>query len=389
MAVLVLAGLWWLSLPARPDRFYDPPAGDLGPPGSLLRAAPFTRDVPAGARGWRILYATRRSDGAPAVASAIVLVPLASSSQPRSVIAWTHGTTGVEAGCAPSLLEHPFANVPPLSAVIGRGWAVVATDYLGLGTHGVGLQPVHPYLVGVDEARSALDAVRAARHLEGSDLSGQVVVWGHSQGGHAALWTGILAASYAPDIAIAGVAALAPASDLPRLAQRTQSTLAGRITTSYLVTAYSADFSDVQFDAAVRGTARPLARDIARRCLEGVRALPSVAEALMLGGSIFREDPGTGALGERLRENIPAARIDAPLLVAQGLADPLVLPDVQAAYIERRCSAGQSLVYLTYPGRDHLSLVSADSPLIADLIGWSADRFQGLPARDQCPVRGL
>lgn len=388
-AVLLLAAFWRLSLPPRPDRFYDPPAGAIASPGTLLRAAPFVRDVPARARGWRILYATRRADGAPAVASAIVLVPLAPSLRPRPVIAWAHGTTGVEAGCAPSLLAHPFPDVPALGAVIGRGWALVATDYPGLGTRGMGREPVHPYLVGADEAHSALDAVRAARHLPGSGLSDQVVVWGHSQGGHTALWTGILAETYAPDLALAGVAALAPASDLPELTERVQSTLAGRITTSYLVTAYSGVFSDVQFDQVVRGPARLLARDIARRCLGGMRALTSVAEAHMLGGPIFREDPRTGAFGERLRENTPTAHIAAPLLIAQGLKDPLVLPEVQAAYVGRQCRAGQPLTYLTYPDRDHLSLVAADSPLIAVLLGWSEERFRGVPARDRCPGRGL
>ncbi|MGH9380499.1 MAG: hypothetical protein ACRD2Z_07795 [Thermoanaerobaculia bacterium] len=34
-----------------------------------------------------------------------------------------------------------------------------------------------------------LDAVRAAHQVESIPLSNQTVVWGHSQGGHAALWT--------------------------------------------------------------------------------------------------------------------------------------------------------------------------------------------------------
>ena len=48
-------------------------------------------------------------------------------------------------------------------------------------------------------------------------LGEQTVVWGHSQGGHAALWTGQLAPTSAPELDIAGVAALAPASNLPGL----------------------------------------------------------------------------------------------------------------------------------------------------------------------------
>ena len=73
-------------------------------PGTLLRAEAFTRVVPANTRVRRILYTTTRSENVPAVASAIVLAPAQLPSDPRPVIAWTHGTTGVASGCAPSVL---------------------------------------------------------------------------------------------------------------------------------------------------------------------------------------------------------------------------------------------------------------------------------------------
>ena len=39
-------------------------------------------------------------------------------------------------------------------------------------------------------------------------------VWGHSQGAHAALWTGEIAAGYAPELQLKGVAAAAPPTNL-------------------------------------------------------------------------------------------------------------------------------------------------------------------------------
>jgi len=390
-AVLVLVGGWRLSLPRAPDAFYRPPAalvdGAAAAPGTLLQSAPFSRGLPPGSRAWRILYATRTGAGTPAVASAIVLVPTAATARSRPVIAWAHGTTGIVASCAPSLFGHPFPFVPALSQIIERGWAMVATDYIGLGV--TGPAGVHSYLMGADEAHAVLDAVRAAHHLAGTELSERMLVWGHSQGGHAALWTGIIAPGYAPELSLAGVAALAPGSDLPEQVKRTQATLAGRLIDAYLVTAYSEVYPDVRFDATVRGGARVLTRDIARRCLDGRRMLASVAEAHLLGGSIFRADPSTGALGTRLRQNVPDGPIAAPVLIAQGLADPLVLPDTQAAFVAARCRAGQPLTYLTYPNRDHVSLVAPGSPLIADLLAWSVGRLAGAPAGDRCPGHGL
>jgi acetyl esterase/lipase len=136
-----------------------------------------------------------------------------------------------------------------LEPALARGWAVVAPDYLGLGAEG----PPHPYLVGVPAARSALDAVRAARQLDALDLGDQTVVWGHSQGGGAALWTGVEAASYAPDVPLAGIAALAPASDVLALAGGVQESRVGQLFTTFVAQGYSAAYPDVSFDDYVPG----------------------------------------------------------------------------------------------------------------------------------------
>jgi hypothetical protein len=61
------------------------------------------------------------------------------------------------------------------------------------------------------------------------------------------------------------------------------------------------------------------------RCLAEPAVFPSVVESLALGWSSFTTDLGEGALGERLVQNTPAAAIEAPLLIGQGEADPLVL----------------------------------------------------------------
>jgi len=97
---------------ASPTAFYAPPSAVASQPGALLRSEPFTRDVPAGAKAWLILYTTTREAGSPAVASAIVVAPARPPAGPRPVIVWSHGTTGVAEGCAPSLLVHPFASGP-------------------------------------------------------------------------------------------------------------------------------------------------------------------------------------------------------------------------------------------------------------------------------------
>lgn len=380
----VLAAAWWSTRPARPDSFYTPPPRPPDGPGHLLRQEPFAADVPAGAQAWRILYTTTRADGAPAVASAIVMTarkrPDQDAGRSRPAIVWTHGTTGVQPGCAPALIGAPFANVPGLQPLLERGWVYVATDYMGQGTAGP-----HPYLIGGGQARSALDALRAAGSVKELQLANAAVVWGHSQGGHAALWTGILAPSYAPELNVLGVAAVAPASDLSALIEEVQHTAIGRVMTSYLLQAYSAHYDDVRFDDYTRGLKGVLARAMASRCLAGGGALAAVGAALLAGGSIFDAPPTSGPLGKRLRENTPHAVPAMPVLLGQGLADDLVLPQVQQGFAGTLCSRGARLRFTEYAGRDHLSVVAPDSPFIDDLVAWTAERFDGRPAAPRCP----
>lgn len=365
----------------RPDAFYDAPKEVPTTPGALLRSAPFTQGVPQNARAWRILYTTTRDDGIPALASAIVLTANTLPAGPRPVIAWAHGTTGAAPGCAPSLLKDPFGAgaMPALDQVIANGWVLVATDYIGLGTEGP-----HPYLIGQGEGRSVLDAVRAAKQLGGLTLAESTVVWGHSQGGHAALWTGILAPQYAPDVNVIGVAALAPASSLVGLVSNLEVVPGGSIFASYVIEAYSDIYPDVDFDTYIRPAARIVLREMASRCLAEPEVFVSVVSSLTFDRPIWATDPGSGASAARLAENVPSGPIQAPLLIGQGEADALVLPSAQAEYVKQRCAAGGRVEYRTYPNRDHVGVVGADSPLIPDLIQWTKDRLDGKAAVSTC-----
>src|SRR5690606_19164982 len=99
---------------------------------------------------------------------------------------------------------------------------------------------------------------------------------------------------------------------------------------------------------------------------------------------IWSQDPAKGPLGKRLTENVPTDPIEAPLLLAQGEADTLVLPEAQKQYVADRCAAGQAVDYRTYAGKDHMGVVSKRSPLLDDLMQWTKDRFVGQPGSDSC-----
>lgn len=382
LVVALVAAAWIYTLPSKPDAFYAAGLPSDARPGTLLRSEPYTRTPRADAMVLRILYTTTRSDNVPALASAIVAIPNAPASAPRPVIAWAHGTTGIAPGCAPSVLGSAFAHVPAVDELIREGWAFVATDYIGLGTSGG-----HAYLAGDDAARAMLDAVRAARTLPDANLDNRVAVWGHSQGGHTALWTGVRASDYAPDIALTGVAAFAPASDLALLVPKVQHNPFGRIVSAYLIEAYAARYADVRDGGYATAFTRLVTGDIARRCVRGWDTVFSVLQSgLLPRDGLFARDPATGPLGNRLKDNTPTGAIAAPVFIAGGKDDDLVLSAVQDAYVRARCIAGQALDYRTY-GADHVSLVAARSPLAPDLMAWTRDRFAGRPAANTCPPR--
>ena len=389
VAVVALAlGLVGLSTAlhrsiASPDAFYKPPSTVPARPGALLRSDTFTRGIPRQWHAWRILYTTTRDDNVPAVASGVVIASADPPAGPRPVMAWAHGTTGVASQCAPSLLPSRWNPdiIPGLNQALARGWVIVATDYVGLGTPGP-----HPYLIGQGEARSVLDSVRAARQMPQLLLQPRTVVWGHSQGGHAALWAGMIAPTYAPDVNVVGVAALAPASDLKALVEEVRNTLEGRILGAYILSAYSDIYPDVSFEHYVRPAARVLVRETADRCLDIPEAVPSAVTAVLSRQPIYAVAPLAGALGRRLAENTPTGPIKVPLLIAQGLDDPLVLPSTQRAYVNRLCHSGQSVDYRTYRRRDHLSLLWPGSRLVPNLLAWTQARIAGRRQEPGCSV---
>ena len=385
LAVVALVGSILLHQDTpRPTAFYDAPATVPAGPGHLIRSQPYTQAVPEGARGWLILYTTTDLNGAPSVGSGFVMAPADAASAPRDVVLWTHGTQGADRACAPTLLPEPLPLAEPIAALeqqLAEGRVLVGPDYPGMGT--VGPQG---YLVGQNEGRSSLDAVRAAHELPGLELSRRTVVWGHSQGGQAALWTGGLAPDYAPELELLGVAAAAPAADVRGLIATLGDSVIGQVMGPYAVRAYAETYPDVRVRDYVDARMFPIYEAASRRCLPARATLVSLLTALTMQGRMYAVDPATGPLGERLDENVPTLPVAVPLFIGQGGADPLILPEVQARFIASRCAAGQELIYREYAGRDHLSVVADDSPFSAELLAWTDDRFAGRPqSENTCP----
>lgn len=362
-----------------PDAFYDPPPNRSRQPGALLRSEPFKNvTLPAGIRGWRILYATTVDDTTPATAIATVFAPIDLPAGPRPVIAWEHATTGLFQKCMPSLFSSPTAGIPGRDRIAKAGRVVVETDYPFAEKGGP-----HPYLIGEGEARAALDAIRAARQMRELNLDQRVVVWGYSQGGHAALWTGMIGPRYAPELEILGVAAIAPAANVKNIL--TMNVVMDKLFGPYLAAAYSRFYPDIRFEQALRPEALNAAREMINLCdsvppedAERIETLSTTFDGPALATS------SNNALQVRLEQNTANGPIKAPVVVAQGLADNAVPPAATNAYVEDRCSAGQQLEYWTFAGLDHFTIVRPGTPLEEPLIKWTTSRFANEPPANGC-----
>jgi pimeloyl-ACP methyl ester carboxylesterase len=347
--------------------------------GKLISAEPMP-GAPDGARAYRILYWSTGLDGRPVEVSGVVIAPRGPAPPGgRPVVAWAHPTTGVVSRCAPSFARVFFASVQGLDAMLDRGYAVAATDYPGLGT-----PEVHPYLVGTSEAHAVLDSVRAARAIPEAAAGAQFAVWGHSQGGQAALFTGLEAGRYAPELRLVGVATAAPATDLAQLMTDDLGTGGGNNITAMTLWSW-ARVDGAPMDTVVMPEAEPVIDRLTKLCIERwfdvlTRRGPTRAleKSFLRVNNLAEQEPWRRLLEENSPGVLPA---DIPVFLAQGSADGLVRPQVTEAYRARLCRNANRVEFVLLPGVGH-AFIARDVAEAA--VAWMAGRFAGEPAPTNC-----
>jgi hypothetical protein len=117
-------------------KFYDTPNPlPEGEPGKLIRTQEFDAyDLPLHVLAVRFLYHSRSATGQDVAVSGVVLYPDAKPPVGGwPVLVWAHAPDSVARQCAPSLTRN-LVYGPALSMYVNLGYAVVLTDYAGLGT---------------------------------------------------------------------------------------------------------------------------------------------------------------------------------------------------------------------------------------------------------------
>ena len=347
--------------------FYAQPAGAaVGAPGSIVKSEELI-GVPLDSRAWRIMYRSTDLRGDPVVVTGVVVVPLAPAPPGgRTVVSWGHPTTGSAPQCAPSYGFDPTILIEGVRSLLNRGYAVVATDYAGMGTAGP-----DSYLVGATEGNNVLDAVRAAQHIPGADAGNRVILWGHSQGGQAVLFAAQDAPAYAPELRIQAVAVAAPAANLPRLLSAHLDDISGVTIGSYAFSAYAQVYAG-QPGTALSSILSPAAvaiqPEMNRLCL-----LTNIPQLHALGqpvvGDFTTQDPTTTQPWASLltQNSAGGAAFAAPLYIAQGLSDELVVPADTADFARHEQALGIDVTFEQIPFATHGTVAYLAVP---GLLGW-------------------
>ena len=355
------------------------PTGD---PGDIIKIEKIA-SAPLGSTAWRVIYHSRDLQGDDVPVSGVVIVPtLPAPAGGRTVVAWGHPTTGAAAKCAPSLGLDPFQTIEGLHELLAEGYAIVATDYPGLG-----VDAPSSYLLGVPESNSVLDAVRAARQIDGTDAGDRVVLWGHSQGGQAVLFAAERAAAYAPELDILGVAVAAPAADLGELMSDDIVDISGVTIASYAIPAYEAAYQDRFPDGRISAILTPAGATATPRmaalCLLSQNTeIHAIAEPL-IGGYVTSDPSTTEPWQTLLAENSAGSQpITVPVFVGQGLADELVKPAATEDYVTLLCTQKAHVSFHRYPGVNHGFAAYAALP---DMLGWLTAVTSGTTPSSTCP----
>jgi hypothetical protein len=387
IAVIAVGFVWAVGVftPSREGRADPTPiqGADLGGtgPGSLVSAMTMpglASSVSDRLRAARVLYRSTSGDtGSPTVVSGSVFTPAGDAPAGGwPVVAYGHGTTGIDEPCAPSLSDSLLGMADAIAAVTDKGFAVAFPDYQGLGSEGV-----HPYTDARTAGLNMIDAVRALRHTF-PNVSDRWVALGGSQGGGAAWAADEQAGSYAPELKLLGAVAISPAADVAGLVDKAQ---AGTLTTDQrpalqlVVESLARLHPDVNRDDYRRGAAAQY-WDVLSDCSEAKGGERDQA-AHALGPVDLA--PHTPAAADRLRAPLhrwalPQQRLSAPLYVWYGGADTFIDADWTSAAIKRACDLGGTVVWKYEADKGH------GETDLTEQLQWIADRFAGTPATNDC-----
>lgn len=384
---LPLPGLAAQVTPPQDDPFYTPPRGLKGKtPGTVLRSRQV--DVSSSGYGlgtpvdaWQVLYRSTSATHRANAVSGTVMVPTApwTGDGPRPVVSYAVGTHGLGPECAPSykLVSGTEREFNVFNQALSKGWAVVVTDYEGLGTPGP-----HTYVAGRALGHAMLDAARAAQRLPGTGLAAgaPIGLWGYSEGGFATGWAAESAAGYAPDLNVVGAAVGAAPADVEAMARLHDGGPASALVLAGAVGLAKA-FPSAPFEEILNDAGRQMVADISVMCTEEMSYTFPLQK---LDSYTTVADPMSLPEWQQVFDDIQLGNTapKSPVMIYHSPADELVIFDQGIKLHTDWCAAGAGVQLRPIVG-EHITGAIAGSPIAVDYL---AGRFSGQDAPSTCGI---
>jgi len=330
-------------------------------PGTLLRQEPLEahQSVPSAAENIRLLYtSTDGLDGeTPIVVSGALFLPAGTPPEGGwPLLLWSHGTVGIADICAPTWTGYVPFHQEHLKRWIEEGYAIVASDYQGLGTMGT-----HPYLATRPAAYNNLDVIRAVQAAD-FPLTDKVVIAGQSQGAGAVIATAGHAPTYAPDIDLRGVVAtgvpfFSPEGLVAVREMRPQDVVDPMLGYNFLALTLIQQINpDFNIGDYVSDAALPMAQGVANICNRDMRA--KIEEAGLTYNMTFKQSPSEHLIEAFRKMQFPSLKLPVPLFVGSGAIDRDTPLRMQAGFVKQACAAGSTVEAHRYGEHDHLTTLN-------------------------------
>jgi len=364
------------------DPFYAQPVPvpDVAP-GTVLDSRPATiraLAIPIPVRAWQVKYLSTDTRGAPAATIATVIQPLLSPPKAqRKLVSYQTAYDGLDADCAPSYAFATGLNAPAyeeaaMLPLILAGYTVVSADYEG---------PDYQWAAGVNSGHGVLDGIRAAQSFGPAGLNGAATptaLWGYSGGALASQWANELAADYAPELNIVGVAAGGVPADIGAVARAIDGTALSGVyfgATAGLSRAYP----EIGIDALLNDRGRAAFATLGRQCIgEFTRQFPF---RHMRDYVIVPELLDVPAIQEVIAKNTMGQQLPyAPTYIYQGTHDELAITPPVDTLVQTYCGMGAAVQYVKLPG-EHITTAVTGVP---GALAYVQNRLNGRPVPSSC-----
>jgi pimeloyl-ACP methyl ester carboxylesterase len=373
-----------------------------------------------GAQAWKIAYISSDVAGRKTISTGLVVAPLgAPPAGGRPVMTWAHGTTGSAQNCGPSQVLNPAVplneyfllngnswtdyGIPAIDAFIAEGYAVVATDYQGLGGGGR-----HQYSVAATNAMDTLNAARAVSSMKEVGANKKTLVYGWSQGGGAAIALAGMPAyikqtgTVSDNLDILGFVALAPQdisilvpagkldqASADKYFQESQKMFMNNVFNFTHATMYywgtQAAFSNLKLtDIFTDEGAKVVDRIYSNKCMHASSDTFNFLYGSSYSTLLKQKPSNTTAWVEAMQKGgVPIVKPVAPIQIYFGSKDTAVPPMMHKLYQEQACKLGGNVGRTQLPGeQSHFTTPGVSQPFYVE---WVKDRVAGKPLANACP----